>query len=462
RRPKPLTPNDPCRDKVSGMDRAQPWFRGLTNAQWLILFVAWLGWVFDVADTALFNFAKVPMLTEMLGQDYAKIGAKVDGLLLSVFLIGWAVGGLVFGVLADRWGRTRVLLITILLYCLFTGLTALCQNPWQVGIARFLTALGIGGEWAAGAALVAEALPDRARAGAASFIQSAAAFGPVLAALANLALKGQHWQWLFLTGIAPAILCLLIRMQVREPERSLRARDGGHASAPPIPVAMSIAGAKVVEAPRELSPLRELFASPECRRNVLVAVVIGVVGIAGAGTATYWAPNLVKAVSAGMPKEILDSRTSYLTMLSHVGTLLGVFIVPWLCTVFGRKRTIFAFFLAAPVALLIGLSSPTYTNLLIFMPMVNFFAIGVSAAFVLYFPELFPTRMRATGAGLAYNVGRLFYVPIPLITGALVDHFGGPLHGGVATAVILTGSLYLLGILAIPFAPETKGKPLPD
>lgn len=404
--------------------------------QWLILFVAWLGWVFDVADTALFNFAKVPMLQQMLGQDYAKIGGKVDALLLSVFLVGWAVGGLIFGITADKWGRTRTLLLTILLYCLFTGLTALCQDVWQVGIARFLTALGIGGEWAAGAALVAEALPDRARAGAASFIQSAAAFGPILAALANLALKGQDWRWLFLTGIIPAILCLIIRMGVKEPERSVRARNS------------------------DSSPLKEIFATPQWRRNATVAAIIGVVGIAGAGTATYWAPNLVKAVSAGMAKDVVDSRTSYLTMISHVGTLAGVFVVPWLCQIFGRKRTIMAFFIAAPVALLIGLSSPSYANLLIFMPMVNFFAIGVSAAFVLYFPELFPTRMRATGAGLAYNVGRLFYVPIPIITGALVDHFGGPLQGGIATAVTLTGSIYLLGILAIPFAPETRGKAL--
>ncbi len=419
------------------MDQPLPWFRGLTGAQWLILFAAWLGWVFDVADTALFNFAKVPMLTQMLGAEYPKIGARIDGLLLSVFLVGWAAGGLLFGIVADKWGRTKTLLVTILLYCLFTGLTALCQNPWEVGIARFLTALGIGGEWAAGAALVAEALPDRARAGASSLIQSAAAVGPVLAALANIALKGQDWWWLFLTGIVPALLCLWIRRSVREPERSAEGRAQAR------------------------SPLREVFADPVWRRNALVATVIGVVGIAGAGTATYWAPNLVKAVSAGMPKAILDARTSNLVMLSHVGTLAGVFVVPWLCGQIGRKRTIFAFFLAAPIALLAGLHDPSYESLLVFMPLVNFFAIGVSAAFVLYFPELFPSRMRATGAGLAYNAGRLFYVPIPLITGALVDHFGGPLRGGVATAVALTGSIYLLGLLAIPFAPETKGKPLP-
>jgi MFS family permease len=415
------------------MNQPVPWYRELTRMQWMILFVAWLGWVFDIFDQALFNLAKVPMLAEMLGPD-SKITGKVDALLLSVFLVGWAVGGLIFGVLADRWGRTRTMLITILLYCLFTGLTALCREPWHVGVARFLTALGIGGEWAAGVALVAEALPDRARAGAASLIQSAAAVGPILAALTNLVLKGQPWQWLFIVGIFPAFLCLIIRARIQEPERSRQHRAPGS------------------------SPLKELFATPEWRRNAVMAMIIGVVGIAGAGTASYWAPNLVKSVSEGLPKAIVDARTSYLTMLSHVGTLLGVFLVPWLCQRFGRKRTILAFFILAPASLLVGLSSPTYDKLLIFMPMVNFFAIGISASFVLYFPELFPTRMRATGAGLAYNVGRLFYVPIPLITGYLIDNLGK----GVATAVVLTGSIYLIGILAVPFAPETKGKPLPE
>lgn len=411
----------------------RPWFRELTRYQWLVLLVAWMGWVFDVADSALFNLAKAPMLTEMLGADYARIGGRVDAALLSVFLVGWAVGGLVFGVVADRYGRTRALVWTILLYCLFTGLTALCRTPIEVGIARFLTALGIGGEWAAGAALVAEVLPDRARAGAASFIQSAAAVGPILAALVNLGLKSSPWPWLFVVGIAPAGIVLWIRRSLHEPPRAIVTR----------------------------TPLRDLWEDPLWRRRAIIATVIGLVGIAGAGTATYWAPNLVKQVSLGAPKEVFAARISYLTMVSHIGTLAGVFVAPWLCDVIGRRRTILAFFLLAPLALLVGLINPSYGRIMVAMPFVNFFAIGVSATFVLYFPELFPSRIRATGAGLAYNVGRLAYVPIPLITGYLLDAFGGPAHGGVSVAVILTGGLYVVGIAAVAFAPETAGQPLP-
>ncbi|HEY0866602.1 MAG TPA: MFS transporter, partial [Fimbriimonas sp.] len=201
-----------------------------TRAQWTVLVIAWLGWVFDVMDAALFNFAKVPMFTEMLGPElYKQSGAAVEGRVQSVFMLGWAIGGLLFGILADRWGRARTLILTILLYSLFTGLTALCRTPDQVAFVRFLTALGIGGEWAAGAALVAETFRGGGRAPASSFLQSAAAVGPALAAFVNLGLASlpwesllgrptMPWQSLFLVGVVPALLCVVIRMVVREPE----------------------------------------------------------------------------------------------------------------------------------------------------------------------------------------------------------------------------------------------------
>src|SRR5688572_8545828 len=178
------------------------WWHGITRYQWLVLVVAWLGWVFDIFDTALFNFAKGPMLTEMLGgaEAYKLQGPQVEGMIQMIFLAGWAIGGLAFGILADRWGRTRTMVLTILIYCAFTGLTALCQTWEQVAGVRFLTALGLGGEWAAGAALIAEVFPDRARAGAAALLQSAAAFGPALAAVANLKVAAADWRVLFLIG----------------------------------------------------------------------------------------------------------------------------------------------------------------------------------------------------------------------------------------------------------------------
>lgn len=415
-----------------------PWWKTLTRYQWLVLTVAWLGWVFDIMDTALFNFAKVPMLVEMLGGEaaYKAAGPVIEGRIQMGFLIGWSIGGLVFGVMADRWGRTRTMVLTILLYCAFTGLTALCQTPDQVMVVRFLTALGIGGEWAAGAALVAEVLPDRARAPASSLIQSAAAFGPIFAATLNLGLAAANWRWLFVVGIVPAFITVLIRRKVREPERWVSAAPRLH-----------------------VHPIKGLFGHATWRRHALIAAVIGVVGIAGAGNVSFWLPNLVKAVSEGVSPETLQQRVSYATYSLHVGTLLGVFFVPWLCDRWGRRPTLALCFVGAPLSVgFATLGSNTFQALLLLAPIMSFFAIGLSAAFVLYFPELFPTSIRATGAGFAYNTGRIASAPVPWLTGLMIGGAKGSVGEGVARAALV----YVLGLLALPFAPETRGKSLPE
>lgn len=419
----------------------RPWWKGITKYQWLVLTVAFLGWVFDIMDTALFNFAKGPMLLELVGAERMKAdGPQIEGILLTVFLIGWSVGGLIFGVLADRWGRTRTMVVTILIYTAFTGLHALCQTWEQVAIVRFITALGIGGEWAAGAALLAEAFPDRARAPAAALLQSAAAVGPVLAALANRQIPPEAWRWLFLVGILPALITVLIRAKVKEPERFVAMR-GGQERTP------------------FWEPLRELAAHPTWRKNALIALVLGVVGIAGAQNISYWLPNLVEQVSQGMSANVVSERKSDVTMTLHIGTLLGVFLVPWLAERVGRRWAIAIFFVMSPIAVVAATSGGgTYERLLLLAPLLSFFAIGVSAAFVLYFPELFPTRLRATGAGLAYNVGRIFAAGIPLLTAS----FMGEAKGSVTEGVMRTAIVLAAGLLVLPFAPETKGKPLPD
>ena len=376
-------------------------------------------------------------MTEMLGRaQYKLIGPRVEGQIQTFFLIGWAIGGLIFGILADRWGRTRTLIVTILMYCALTGLTAFCRTPEQVMVARFLTALGIGGEWAAGAALVAESFPDDLRSIASSFLQSAAAFGPVFAALANLQFAASSWRILFLVGVLPAFVCVLIRWKVPEPETQQRM------VAP--------------ESPTEM--FRELFGNPVLRRNLLVAMAIGVVGVTGAGVAPFWIPNLVKEASVGLTDVMIRTRTSQATMVLHIGTLLGVFVFPLLAERIGRKPAFALFFLLSPIATALALyGGADYQRLLILMPVTTFFAIGVSSGFVLYFPELFPTRVRATGSGLAYNVGRIFSAPMPWITGLIM----ASLHGNVTSGVLIASGIYLFGLLALPFAKETRGLSLP-
>lgn len=415
-------------------NRQQPPNR-LSGWQRAVLLVAWLGWVFDVMDTALFNFAKVPMMTEMLGAgNYRLNGPRLEGQIQTWFLIGWATGGLAFGLLADRWGRVRTLIVTILMYGAFTGLTALCRTPGEVMVARFLTALGIGGEWAAGAVLVAESLPDSWRLKSASILQTAAAIGPVLAALANLSLASASWRALFLVGITPAFLCLVIRYRL------------GSASIEPPPPATR----------NPWSMLRELFESPMIRRNAIVAMLLGVVGVTGAGIIPFWIPNLVKEVSVGLGELAIRTRTSEATMAIHFGTLLGVLCFPYLANRIGRRRAFGLFFLLSPLSTALALfGAADFDRLLMLLPLSTFFSIGVSAGFALYFPELFPARLRATGAGLGYNAGRIFSAPIPWLTGIFITY----MNGSVAAGVLIAVSVYLIGLLTLPFAPETRELP---
>ena len=403
--------------------------------RWTILFVAWLGWVFDIMDTALFNMAKTRMLTDLLGvAGYAERGPQVEGLIQMVFIIGWAIGGLVFGILADRWGRSRTMILTILLYCCFTALTAACQTWEQVAVVRFLTGLGIGGEWAAGAALVAEVFPDKRRPLAAAFLQTAAAVGPVLAATANLALAKFDWRFMFLVGLAPAVVTIFIRMVVKEPER-----------------------APSVGSP--VGSLKELFGDGRWRKHALLAMVIGTVGIAGAGNAAYWMPNLVKAASDGVGDAVIAARTSYVTYAQHAGTLVGVFLFPFLAKRLGRRPALAIGFIGAPAVTWLALRGQvTYESLMWIAPAISCLSIGLTAIYGLYFPELFPSRIRATGAGFAYNTARITQAPLPWVTGMIIGaEKSSPAHG-----VVMAGLVYVLGLMALPLAPETKDKPLPE
>ncbi len=413
---------------------AARWWHGLTRYQWTVLLIAWLGWMFDIYDYALFNFAKTSMLTEMLGgaEAYKRLGPEVEGKILTFFLLGWALGGLVFGIIADKWGRAKTMVVTILIYSLLTGLTAFCQTWEQVLVVRFLTAIGIGGEWAAGTALVAEVFPDRARAGAAALLQSAAAFGPVFAALTNLQVPVEQWRWLFLIGVAPALLTVAVRYFIKEPEHRALNPDEKRGS------------------------LRELFAHPVYRRHAIVGFVIGIVGIGLATNASFWLPNLVKTVSEGLPAEVVKNRQSYASLMLSFGTFIGVMLMPWVCERLGRRPAIALFMFLAPVSVLVAVGlGKDWLSLAMAVPLMSLFSIGISAGFVLYFPELFPSRLRATGAGIAYNCSRIFAAGIPWLT-ALAMGSDFSIGKGVAMTAIVLG----LGILVLPFATETRGKPL--
>src|SRR5437588_12732845 len=209
-----------------------PWWRDLTRYHWFVFVVAALGWLFDTMDQQLFNLARAPAVNELLhytagDPDPAGRVKMFSGLATMIFMIGWATGGIVFGILGDRLGRARTMVLTILVYSLFTGLSALSYGIWDFIFYRFLTGLGVGGEFAVGVALVAEVMPDRARPHALGLLQALSAVGNITAAviviimgqLKSAGIIGHAWRWMFVIGIVPALLAVVAMRRLKEPER---------------------------------------------------------------------------------------------------------------------------------------------------------------------------------------------------------------------------------------------------
>ncbi|HEY6867261.1 MAG TPA: MFS transporter [Candidatus Eisenbacteria bacterium] len=419
------------------------WTRDVTPYQWLVLLVAWLGWVFDSMDSTIYALVLHPALHDVLSGTAAGTGERAigwyGGLIFSVFLIGWAVGGVIFGVMADRFGRTRTLIVTILVYAIFTGLAALSRTWWQLAIFRFLTALGIGGEWAAGASLVAEVWPEALRSRAAGILQSAWAGGFFIAAAVNLLLKDHGWRPMFVVGVAPAIVALLVRLWVREPERWVRA--------------------KAAAAAESGSAIGRLF-SPGLRRATWVGSGLAFVAVFGLWGATNWTPTLVRALpdvrSLDAARQTVD--VSVATMMLNAGALIGYLSFGPLADRLGRRAT-FAIMCAGSLVMLpvTFLTPAAYTRVLLLLPVLGFFNNGIFSGFPIYLPELYPTRIRATGTGFCFNIGRVLASAGPFVTGLLVVSLGS--FGRAASVVAL---IYVVGLLILPFAPETRGRPLPE
>jgi len=346
-----------------------------------------------------------------------------------------------FGILADRFGRAKTLIFTILIYALFTGLAALSHTWWQLALFRFITALGIGGEWAAGAALVAEVWPENKRTRAAGLLQSAWAGGFLAAAILSLLLRHHGWRPMFVVGIAPAIVAVFVFLWIREPERWVKARAEEQRAGGTRP-----------------SKLAELF-TPGLARSTWVGSGLAFVAVFGLWGATNWTPTLIRALPNlhGLSASELTSRVSYATMLLNVGALAGYLSFGPLADRLGRRRVFALMCLGSLVMLPVTFLTPrTYAQVLLLLPLLGFFNNGIFSGFPIYLPELYPTRIRATGAGFCFNIGRALASAGPFVMGYLVTVLGS--FGLAASAVAL---IYLVGLLILPFAPETKGHPLP-
>ena len=425
------------------------WTTQVSRYQWTVLLVAWLGWVFDSMDGTLFSLVQKPSMTELMGPgaSEAAIGFYSSAV-FSVMLLGWAAGGIGFGVIADYIGRTKALAATILIYSLFTGLSAAAQSWEQLAACRFLTGLGLGGEWAAGAALVAEVWPDQLRAKAGGMLQSAAAFGYFFAALITRAVDVASWRYVYLVGAVPAIFVLFIRLMIKEPERWIEVRDRRR-----------LAKTDAPGQPNETDSftLKELFG-PKLRRDTIVASALAFTVLLALWGATMWIPSVIREIGArdGLGPADQNRYATYAVMLLNAGSLVGYLGFGPLADRMGRRPAFLVFFLGGVILFPVTFLFTTgITQIFVLLPLVGIFTLGITSGFPIYLPELFPTRVRTSGVGLCYNLGRVVTAGGVLITGTLVGFFGS--YAKAASAVSL---IYLMGIFVLIFARETRGERL--
>ncbi|MBX6312884.1 MAG: MFS transporter, partial [Isosphaeraceae bacterium] len=345
-----------------------------------------------------------------------------------------------FGMLGDRLGRIRVMSLTILTYSAFSALTAFAQTAWQIDLTRFMVALGTGGEWAIAAALVAETFPIRARAFASGSFHASSVLGGALASLTGIWIGEAHWRWGFLLGLIPALLVLWVRMSLHEPE-------GWQETAR----RQALTGER-------LGRLSELLGDPRWRGRALLGLALAAVGLGTYWGIFAWGPELVREILANSPPRVRDARASFVYLLMNMtGGLLGLLCFAPLADWKGRRCAFAAYHLGA--LLLVPatyLGAKTYTQVAWLLPMMAFFVVGMHAGYAIYFPELFPTRLRATGSSFCFNVGRLLGACVLLVRGWL----GATL--GLRQAVVAIAALFFVGLALLAFAPETRGEPLPE
>jgi MFS family permease len=449
--------------------------QGINRGQWLVLGAAFLGWMFDGVEIGLFPLVVRPAF-QSLGLAEDQIAAWIS-VVVAAFLLGAAAGGIVFGWLGDKIGRVRSMVIAILIYSVFTGACALAQQPWHLGLFRFIASLGMGGEWALAVALVMECWPERHRPRLAGAIGAAANFGFLFIAVVALLkpVTTDSWRWMMLVGALPALLALAVSVLVPESERWKESMKHGKSQ-----------------------PLREIF-SPRLFKRTLFAIIFSSVPLIGTWAAVSgWIPTWVDQmtqIEAGRKSLGADQLTEFdkaqdpqakiallkqslpedqlkqiakdtarskawVQMVLAIGAIIGCFVAPVIGGIWGRRPVYF-------VLCLTSLLSCAY--LFRYLDRYNLWFIAVAglvgavtAAFYgwlpLYLPELFPTRVRATGQGLSFNFGRILAAVGTFYMGYLVALFGGD-YGKAMAAITL---IYVVGMIMIWFAPETKGKPLPE
>ncbi|HZZ42945.1 MAG TPA: MFS transporter [Tepidisphaeraceae bacterium] len=425
---------------MSELPEQKGWWREVTFYQWMVLIVASAGWIFDIYESQIFALTHGNMLGELLHvANNAAIVNQYFDTINSCFLIGGAIGGILFGMIADRYGRGRSMVLSILVYAVFSALTAAAQTVGQVAVLRFLVAMGTGGEWAVAAALVAEVFPPRARAHASGIFHASSVLG-TFAAWAGSHFVGTNWRMAFLFGVVPALLVFLVRVYVKEPNKRLAGESA--------------------KSGMERRGFSEFWSNALYRRYALLGLLLAGIGLIGFWGVYVAGLDLARdfLIHHGVsPKDAEPRAKTAYGVYQLIGGGIGLFTMGPLCAWLGRKKAfvLMQFGALGATALLCFLPS-TFAMLLLLLAVMGFFVNGMHAGYAVWFPELFPARLRATGAGICFNGARLLAAPGLALSGWLKGRMALP------QAVMILAMVYVGGIVVAMLLPETQGKVLEE
>jgi MFS family permease len=426
--------------------------RDITGYQWLVLFIAWAGWSLDITDFTLYGLVLRQALTELLGGNptLAQIGS-VGGLVTTVGLLGWAVGGFVFGIIADYLGRVRTLALSILIYSVFTCLQGIAQEAWQLGVFRFIAGLGTGAELMIAIPLVAEAFAETHRAKILGFMMTGGGFGNLFAAYLYDWVGPYGWRYVFFAGLFPALLLAFIRRGMVEPERFAAVKARRQALK---------AQREHSEEDREFMQLvpAQLF-SPRIRFQTLVGVLFALGTLLAVWTSQAWLPTIQSLLleKQGITGNAAIPYVSFGMKLWGIGGIIGYIAFGYIADVIGRRPTIFLYSVGTlGLGLYLFLGVSTYDPYPILLLIYGFFVIGIFSGHAIYMSELFPTHVRSTGVAFCNGFGRIFTSFGPLVAGLLVVQLGG-----LTNATAIMTCFAVLSIVAVILGRETRDEDLP-
>ena len=438
-----------------------PWYAGLTRRHWRVLWGSYLGWIFDGYEAYALVVALPFAMKSLLTPEQAQTPAFYAGSAIGITLLGWGIGGLLGGVLADYIGRKRMMMYSVFFYALFTGLTAFANSFLTLGLLRFITGLAIGSEWSTGIALVAETWPDRARPKGCGFLQSGFGAGSLLAAIiwylitVTDPLGSESWRIIFAVGALPAFLVLYLRRALDESERWMTAvrehrwaateEDAHTGAAPP------------AKGHRPFT-LAEIFREPESRRRVILATLLSLATTVGWWAVSSWLPGYTEQIAKAQG-EAAGVWGPRMALIYNIGAILAYVVSGFVADAMGRRNFLFATFVGC---LAFSILAYVWTgNLIVFMVIAFFngvFTLGFAFSWMaIYLVELFTSAVRATAASFVFNGARLIAWVFPIIAGTIVASVGG-----LANATLIMSSIYVIGLIVPWFAPETAGKPMPE